>query len=202
MVYIVRTEWAGLSGGPGITQMAFDVTPPGGFIDNETAEDMVNAVRSFWQGLVTHLPNEITLTVSPVVDSYVTSTGELVTSHQSPTSPAAVTGSNTNKYMMAAGYRINVLTAGISNNRRVKGAIFVVPVGSDVYNVTGQVDSFTVGQVNTAAVAFQTALAAINIDFGVWSRPTSPGPSSDGEFHPTTGMVVSTKGAVLRGRRG
>lgn len=202
MVYIVRTEWAGLSGGPGITQMAFEVTPPGGFLDNETAEDLVEAVRGFWQGLQTHLPNEITLTVSPVVDSYVTSTGELVTSFQSPSSPAAVAGLNTDKYMMAAGYRINVLTAGISNNRRVKGAIFVVPTGSGIFTATGQVDSFTVGQVSTAAVAFQTALAAINIDFGVWSRPTSPGPSTDGEFHPTTGMVVSTKGAVLRGRRG
>lgn len=202
MPYIVRTEWAGLSGGPGITQMAFEVTPPGGFIDAAGAQTLVDAVRAFWQGLVTHLPNEITLTVSPVVDSYVTSTGDLTTSIQAATAPAAVTGTNTNKFMMAAGYRIQVRTAGIVNNRRVRGAIFVVPVGSDVYNVTGQVDSFTVGQVNTAAVAFQTTLAAENLDFGVWARPTSPGPSSDGEFHPTVGMTVATKGAVLRGRRG
>lgn len=202
MVYIVKTTWAGLQGGPGITQMALNPTVEGTFMDSETAGDITDAVRSFWQALVTNLPNEVTLTVQPTIDSYVTATGELGASITGDTVPAAVTGTNTTNYNAAAGYKIKILTDGIKNNRRVRGAIFMVPTGSDVYNATGSVDSFTIGQVNTAQTNLRTALAGLNYNLGVWSRPIGTPPGTGGTFHATTGLVASSKAAVLRGRRG
>lgn len=202
MVYIVKTTWAGLQGGPGITQMALEANPPGGFMDAATAGDITDAVRTFWQALVSQLPNEVSLTVQPTIDSFVTATGELGPSITGDTVPAVVTGLNTNTYNAAGGYRIRILTDGIKNNRRVRGAIFVVPVGGDQYNNAGSVDSFTISTVNTAQANLRTTLAGLNYDLGVWSRPVGTPPGTGGSFYPTTGLVVSSKAAVLRGRRG
>lgn len=202
MVYIVKTTWAGLQGGPGITQMALEPTVPDTFMDAETAGDITDAVRTFWQALVSQLPNEVSLTVQQTIDRYTTATGELVGSITGDTVPAVVTGLNTNTYNAAGGYRIKILTDGIKNNRRVRGAIFVVPVGGDQYNNSGSVDSFTISTTNTAQANLRTALAGLNYDLGVWSRPIGTPPGVGGSFHKTTGLVVSPKAAVLRGRRG
>lgn len=202
MVYIVKTTWAGLQGGPGITQMAIDTIDEGGFMDVETAGDITAAVRTFWNALATQLPNEVSLTVQPTIDSFTTATGELGPSITGDTVPAVVTGLNTNTYNAAGGYRIQILTNDIKNNRRVRGAIFVVPIGGDQYNNAGSVDSFTISTVNTAQANLRTTLLGLNYELGVWSRPIGTPPGVGGSFHPTSGLAVSSKAAVLRGRRG
>ena len=202
MVYIVRTAWSGLSGGPGINQLAFDADPVGGFIDAATAQVVVNAVRAFWNAQVSYLSTDISLLVSPNIDSYNTVTGNLVTTYTAATAPLAVTGTSIAAYSMASGYKINLSTAGVKNNRRVRGAIFMVPSTTNSYDSNGGVDSAVRTAVVAAGVTLSTALAAENLDIHVWSRPTEVGVSEDGSSYPITGMNVNSKVAVLRGRRG
>lgn len=201
MPYIVRTTWAGLQGGPGITQMAIESDPPGGFIDATQAQTVVNAVRSFWQSIATDIPNDVSLTVQPLIDFYVTATGELGGPIAAPTPPTAVTGSSAGAYSAASGGKIKLTTAGIKNNRRVRGAIFLVPLATGAYDTNGSVASALGTSVGSAFATLKTALTALNLQLGVWSRPIGTPPGVGGSFHAVTSVSVPSKVAVLRGRR-
>lgn len=200
MVYLVRTHWAGTSGGPGITQVAFDTDTEGTFLSNESAQVVVNAMRQFWLDINGTFSNDLTLTVDPVIDAYTASNGDLTTSFNAATPPAAVTGSSADAYSMASGYKVNILTTAIKNNRRVRGGFYVVPAVNNVYTTGGVISSSTITTVVAAAVTLQTAFAGEGLEIGVWSRPKGD-PPAGGSFHPTSGMSVNSKVAVLRGRR-
>ena len=201
MVYIVTTNWSGLQGGPGITQMAMEADPPGGFIDDATADIMVDAVAAFWNSIKSEIPNDVTLTVSGEVQMFATATGELGPIYTSATPPAAIVGGSALAYSAASGYKINIRTGDVKNNRRVRGSIFVVPSSINVYDNNGNVSSSVATAVSTAQATLRTTLAGPNIALGVWSRPKGSPTPSGGTFHETTGLDVSTKVAVLRGRR-
>lgn len=201
MVYIVKTHWAGLQGGPGITQMAFDFDPGGSFMTVEQVQEIVNAVRTFWNSINTDIPNDVTLTVDPAVDSFVTSSGNLVTTFVAPVPPSNVTGASASNYSAASGARIRLSTNGIKNNRRVRGAIFLVPLGSGAYDSNGSITGSLNTNVVAAGVTLSASLADEDIHLGVWSRPSEVGVTEDGTWYPITGMSVNTKVAVLRGRR-
>ena len=199
-VSIVRTHWAGTSGGPGISQFAFVGDELFGDWGGGYAQTAVNAVRTFWNANPNYIPNEILLTVDPVVDVYEIVTGQLVHSYQAATAPASVAGTSASAYMMAAGFKVNFRTSTIANGRRVRGAVFVVPCASDTFGATGLVQSTPATAWVTAANAMKTTMKAANIDHAVWSRPTTK-TSNDGGASVVTGYDVPVKGAVLRGRR-
>lgn len=202
MVYIVRTAWAGLSGGPGITQLAFDADPVGGFIDASTAQSVVNAVRTFFDAQKAYLSTDTSLTVSPAIDSYDTATGELGSTVVAATAPVTVVGTSPNAYSMASGYKFDLRTAGIKNNRRVRGGLFVVPAVYTAYDTNGGIDTGVRTTANTAAATLLSTLVGLNLDLHVWSRPKESIPGNDGSSYAVTSMAVSTKVAILRGRRG
>lgn len=201
MPYIVRTTWAGLQGGPGITQMAIESDPPGAFLDAAGAQTVVNAVRSFWQSIATDIPNDVSLTVQPLIDFYVTADGTLGGPVQAATPPTAVTGSSAGAYSAASGAKIKLSTAGIKNNRRVRGAIFLVPLATGAYDTNGSVSSSLGTSVASAYATLNTALDGVNFSLGVWSRPIGTPPGVGGSWHEVTGVSVPSKVAVLRGRR-
>jgi hypothetical protein len=201
MVLIVKTTWAGLQGGPGITQMALDTDPPGNFIDAAQAQTIVNAVRTFWVDINNEIPNDVTLTVQPSIDSFATTNGELGSTITAATPPTAVTGASVSSYSAASGARIKLATSGIKNNRRVRGAIFLVPLSSNAYDNNGSVASSIGTQVAAAYATLNTALDGVGVSLGVWSRPSEVLVTSDGTWYPVTGVSVNSKVAVLRGRR-
>lgn len=202
-VGIVRTYWAGTTGGPGITQLAV-AEGDGGFWTPTNATNATAAVHDFWEDLIAYLPNEISLTVDPVVDLYDETTAELVASETATATPGVVTGINTSSYAMASGLKINWNTSAIRAGRRVRGSTFIVPAGSSVYSNTGTVDGVVATAFNTAANLMRTSMISASLKMVVWSRPlknelgviTRPGGYSD-----ITGAATSLKGAVLRGRR-
>lgn len=200
MVAIVRTNWAGTSGGPGLTQLAL-LGAAGGDWNPGGEQGAVDAVRTFWNSLVGLLPNELTLTVSPVIDVYNTENGELIASHVAPTPPANVVGTFTGVYAMATGVKVNWNTNQIRFGHRVKGATFIVPIGSTAFNNLGVVDSVTRGTIQTAANTLRNSLAANSTPLAVWSRPkTVPIPRA-GFATEVAASEVNEKTAVLRGRR-
>lgn len=199
-VGVVKTKWAGLSGGPGITQTAIHTAGSLDAWDGTLAQSAVNAVRAFWAAAPNTLPNELTLTVDATVDIYEIVTGELVESFTASSAPAAVSGTNTGSFSFATGAKVTCKTATIANGRRVRGAIFIVPCGSDVFDNTGQVSSTPRTNWITAANTMKTAITSAGLEMVVWSRPTTKG-SNDGGISVITGFDVPTKGAMLRGRR-
>lgn len=205
MVHIVRTQWSGTSGGPGLTQMAIDtVDSTFGPLSAAQAQSACDAVRSFWNALAAHIPNEITLTVSPVVDYYLVHNAQLAGSVSATTPPANVLGTNTGNYSMATGPKINLNTGVIRNGRRVRGSIYIVPGGSSTFGAAGMMDGTVRGTFNTAANNMRTALTAAGLKLGVWSRPIPEGKPRgprDGAWSDVNICETNEKLAVLRGRR-
>lgn len=203
MVAIVRTAWSGTSGGPGITQMALlgatgEDWNPGG------AQGAVNAVRGFWDSIKLYLPNELTLTVSPIVDRYDTGTGELTGTETAATAPAAVIGTGTGNYAGGAGFKVTWETGSIRDGRRVRGATYIVPATTDAFTATGTVGPAAKTAVNNAAAAMIAAMSTASISMAVWSRPREESttlPARVGLAYDAESGACSSKSAILRGRR-
>jgi hypothetical protein len=161
-------------------------------------------MRTFWDAIKIYMPNEVSFTVSPVVDYYLTHNAELDGSVQAPTPPTPVTGTGTTAYSMAAGLKLNWNTTTIRNGRRVRGSTFLVPTVSGAFSVTGTADSSTRTAIQAAAATFLNSLSATGLKGVVWSRPLTAeelhGPR-DGATADITAAEVSEKTAILRGRR-
>jgi hypothetical protein len=165
------------------------------------AQAAVNAVRGFWDAIKGYIPSDIVLTVSAVVDQYDNQSGPLLASTSAPVPPATVAGTETGVYSMASGAKVNLNTTNIINGRRVRGSIFIVPIGANALTSSGTILNTARTAINNAADAMRLALVNGGLNLMVWSRPTSPGPSTDGELSIVTGCETSEKVAILRGRR-
>ena len=200
----IATSWAGTSGGPGLTQLFFDNPTTFGPISATEAQAAVNAMRTYWDAVKGLLPDDVTLTVSAVVDQYNEVTGELVGTVTAATPPTTVAGTSAAAFAMASGIRVNLQTTVIRNGRRVRGAQYLVPAASTVYAATGNVASASRTTINTAGTAFLNALDTAGLRPVVWSRPLDadqPNGPRVGDLAEITGWDASEKGAVLRGRR-
>jgi len=199
-VALIRTHWSGTSGGPGLTQTAV-FNASGALLTQSQAQAAHNAVRAFWDAIKANLPDEIVLTVDPVVDMYDTANGELGASVTVNTPSATVTGTSTQNYSMAAGVKANLITGIISNGRRVKGAIYIVPTTSGAFSANGLVSSTTTSAINTAGATLISAMATAGLNLGVWSRPRTTPTTREGFVSVVSNVQTNEKTAVLRGRR-
>jgi hypothetical protein len=204
MVALIRTAWSGTTGGPGINQLAVDqITSSFGPFSAAETQAAVNAVRAFWEAVKAHLPDEITLTTSPVVDVYLSNNGNLAWSSTAASSPASVIGTSTVAYSMPAGMKVNLNTGVIRNGRRVRGSIFIVPAAGA--QTTGGLALGTARTtVNTAGTNLMAALATAGLKLQVWSRPLKDSNgviTRDGATADVQNMETNEKIAILRGRR-
>lgn len=203
-VAVVRTAWAGTSGGPGVTQTFI---AKGNLFAELTASDAqaaVNAVRAFFASAAQYLPDEIQLTTSPVVDQYDIPSGDLISSVSAPTPPALVAGTSTAAYFMATGMKVNLNTTTIRNGRRVRGGIYLVPASSAVMGLTGNVLPGARTTINTAGNTLMNALTTAGLQLTVYSRPLTadqPKGPRGGNVATVTAIETNEKGAILRGRR-
>lgn len=175
----------------------------GGDWNPEGAQGAVNAVRAFWESIRLWLPNELTLTVSPVVDSYDRATGALIASHIAATAPVVVTGDGSGNYAAGAGLKIAWETGQIRDGRRVKGTTYLVPA-VNVFTATGTIDATPKAQINTACATLLAALDTAVTPMAVWSRPRPVSetlPARAGAAFEVSAGICSNKSAILRGRR-
>lgn len=205
MVHLLRTQWNGTSGGPGLTQLAIDSTDSSfGPLSAGQAQSAVDAMRAYWFAIAGQLPDDIVLTVNPVVDYYLVHNGELAGSVSAATAPASVAGTSTAVFSMATGPKINLNTGIVRNGRRVRGSIYIVPGAGATMSSGGMTAGTTKTALNTAGVNFRTALNAAGLKLGVWSRPIPEGKPKgprDGAWADVQAMETNEKLAILRGRR-
>lgn len=199
-VAIVRTEWSGTSGGPGLTQLAV-MGAAGGDWNPAGTQSAVNAVRKFWDSLKGYLPDEVKLTVMPVIDSYDRISGDLVASHVAGAAPSQVIGTSAGGYAGGVGVKISWNTNQIRMGRRVRGSTFLVPLQSAAFGATGTVVPAVITQVNISAATLITDLAAGATPLGVWSRPGTPEKPRAGFVTEVVTGTCSQKSALMRGRR-
>lgn len=197
-VGIVRSNWSGTSGGPGLTQHAFYVSG-GGDPTGTQAQAACNAVRGLWAALAPYLPNEVTISVQPVVDQYDELTETLTGSTTVGTTPTPVTGGATGNYLGGVGFKLDWNTGVILGGRRVVGRTYVVPAAAGAFDSDGTLVPATITAIQTAQANFLTALSTGGCNLAVWTRP--------GGINSVPGLTAVTNGsckdksAILRGRR-
>lgn len=199
-VGIIRTAWAGTTGGAGLTQLAFyDAT--GADINATQAGSVTAAVRTFWDAIKAYIPDEVGLTVSPVVDQYNYETGALTRSVTAASSPTTVQGTSAAVYYMAAGLKVNLNTGVIRFGRRIRGAIYVVPASTAAMTASGTVLSAARTAINSAGATMITSFLAAGCNLAVYSRPKPDPDPRIGTINLVSGIETNEKCAVLRGRR-
>lgn len=197
-IAIIRTDWSGTTGGPGLTQLAINTFIP---VAPAAAQDWVDAVRVFWDTIKTYLPNELTLTVLPQVDAYVTETGDLDSTVVAATPPLPVLGGGTGTYAGGSGIKVTWETNQIAFGKRVRGSTFIVPATSGAFTVNGQVSGTVQTAVNAAAAALIAAIDEPAVDLTVWSRPKTTPVVRAGFATDIVQGICSSKSAILRSRR-
>lgn len=200
-IFRVVTEWSGFRGGPGYTNFFFRNLLPGGapttVDDRASAAGARERVAAFWTQLVPFIPNDVSFTVSTVVDVLEDTTGELQASYVMDSIPK-VTGLSDDPYSGASGAVIGWQTGAIRRGRRIRGRTFIVPLAGDQYGPDGRLDPYIVRQLQQYGETL--AIGGINSTFGVWARPSTSG-SSDGQWAEASGVRVSDLPAILRSRR-
>jgi hypothetical protein len=200
---IVKTHWLGTTGGPGLTQFAVRKATDG-YLTNGDAQAAVNAVRAFWSGVALYIPNEVTLTVDPVVDTFYVGglNNDLETSASAATAPTVVTGGGTGAYSMAAGLRVNLNTGIIRYGRRVNGSFFMVPADTAAFTVTGTTSTTAKTAIENSGATMLSSFTSNGLVMGVWSRwDKVKHPDRASAISDVLTVKVNDKTAVLRGRR-
>jgi hypothetical protein len=195
--------WSGFTGAPGYTNLYFEHQDP----PSATANAATDASRALFVGLSSMLPNDVTVTTSPLVEVIDDAEGELLSVITSTTTLTPVTGADSGIWAAASGIVYNWKTAGIHHGHHVKGRTFAVPMGGVTYNASGGIASTPLTSLNAAGAAY---VAFPGCDPVVWARPAyGPRPVGGGPrplLRAGTHFVINafsvgSKVAVLRSRR-
>jgi hypothetical protein len=158
-------------------------------------------VRTFWDSQKGILPDELKLTVSPIIDVYDRVTGDLTASYVAGTAPLVVAGTSATGYAGGAGVKVTWNTGQIRNGRRVRGSTFIVPTSSSIFGPTGTVVAGNMTSINASATALISTLNAAATPLAVWSRPFNGDNARVGFATEVIQGLCSSKSAILRGRR-
>lgn len=194
-LFRVRSVLSGFPGGPGVATMYF--------LDINTAPD---SIRSFWEGMFSMIPADVTIKVDGVGDVIEDTTGALVGQWIFP-APAVVQCTGAGNYAAPAGGLIRWETGVIKDGRRLRGKTFVVPMIAIQFQTDGSLAPTTLTDMLAAA---QVLITGQNASFVIWHRPfkgtpataTKPArPSHLGSHSLVTGASIPDKVVVLRSRR-
>lgn len=199
----VTAVWTGFPGAPGVSKFSF--LP----LTTDAARNAAGAaVRSFFFGIQTLLPNGVNIAVQPTVDDVDVITGKLTNTGSMSSVPTAVVSTTTAApYAAGSGCVITWLGSGVFAGRRIKGRTFIVPIVGG-FESNGSLVNTTVSLVQSTGDAL---IAATGADLAIWSRTWSAKPyPTPKDWFPTplsgnltaaTGCVVADSASQLRSRR-
>lgn len=194
-LYRIRAAWSGFPGGPGVSTFY-----------SLGSVSSVPAIRAMFLALAPEIPPVVTIQVEEAGDIVDSVTGTL-TGAWSVAPVLGVVGSGVAGYSAPSGFQISWLTSTIVDSHRLKGRTFIVPCGTNVYDLDG-----TLAPAHRAAIAATaaTALAALSGDLVVWHRPRIAAAATawhpavtarDGSHGVVTAVSVPDEAVVLRSRR-
>jgi hypothetical protein len=181
--------WTGAPGLPGYTQLYHEASG-----DPATqAQEAHNAVRGMFNEIVTLIPADITVTVSPVYQVLDEVTGEVTGEETVGTPSAAVAGGYVGNWAGQVGVLVEWTTGTYVNGHSLRGRTYLVPLG----NVSDDDGTLPAGTITTVG-AGAAWISSSGAQFGVWHRPVN---DAGGHLVSISGYVVRDHAAILRSRR-
>lgn len=198
----VKINWTGFTGSPGYTNLHYEPTA-GGAIDQAAVDSAVNKTAFFLSGWRAYQPLQCTTQVDTAVAEIDENTGTIQNFWTGPT-VAAGSGADSGNYAAGSGACISLYTADVRNGRRVRGRIFMVPLGSAGLQSDGTLATGALTAMRASAAALIDDLDPVRLT--VWVRPSEiPGPLDptfiDGGAYAVTAYSINDKVAQLRSRR-
>lgn len=173
------------------------VTGPGvsTFYTTGAGADLSDALQTFYNAIKGGLPTGLTILVQAEGESFDSATGAPAGTWSGGSS-TGLTGGATGSYAQGVGGRIVWGTNGVTNNRRVRGSTYIVPLGGAYYSADGSIDdTFRLSAVQNAINAFRSEVGPA---FVIWTRPSD---EASGVVNSTTSGAMSDRVSWLRSRR-
>jgi len=190
----VKVEWsgAGVTGG-GLSQ----------FYSTADGYDLALAVDTMFDGLCAYLPPSVSIHIPAGGEVLDSATGDLVdTWAGAPGSTQP--GRSTGPFSIGVGCRIVWETNGRTNNRRVRGSTFLVPLSGAVYDTDGTIAG---GMKDIMQGHAETLVSSLSNQLVIWTRPvpasSDPGapPARAGGVNSVLSVTMPDKVSWLRTRR-
>jgi hypothetical protein len=193
----VKINWSAFTGGPGYTNLHFEPTA-GGAIDQNVVDSAVNKTAFFLSAWRAYQPLNLSTQVDTAVAEIDENSGQIQNYWTGP-DVAAGLGQGAGNYAAGSGACISLYTADVRNGRRVRGRIFMVPLGNPALEADGT--------INAGALAAMRNSASLLIDdldparLTVWVRPFGFPIEINGGAYTVTSYSIRDKVAQLRSRR-
>lgn len=158
-------------------------------------ENLRNPWITFWGQIGGLMPPAVTITIPAVGETYEDSTGVLTEIWASGTTSVTTGDAQDTGFARGVGGRVIWNTQGLTNNRRVRGCTYLVPLAASCYDTDGTFDASVVTGIGDAAQAF--VVATVN-DFSIWTRPEN---GAGGKSSGVTSSAFPDRISTLRSRR-
>lgn len=193
-MYRYEVEWLVPGGGVGLSR--FHAQPAAATQANRQA--WVDGIRTFFNAIASQLPPAVSLSFASEITD-MNAVDASVAGFFAVTAPASVVGSSTSsEFAAAAGAMVRWNTDAVSQNRRVRGRTFLVPVTRGAYDAQGTIQAGSITQIQTAASAYVAATQSGAVIPHVFSPPK---PGRAGFVSAIVSASVPDKAVILRSRR-
>lgn len=201
MPQVAEVAWhiSGDIGGIGVSRFRF-VRQDSASITGPDVTAVATASAAFFTAVKSYLPIGCTWSISPQVNIYDSASGVVQGPLNIGSPPANVLGAGSGNYGGGTGARVNWHTSTLVGRRLLKGALFLVPLGTPGYAANGAINSTAVTTVNSAATTYLTAMTTAVLYPVIWHRPKK-GATSGGMVGTVFSGVCSATPAGLRSRR-
>lgn len=196
----ISVDQAGDIGGNGLSRFNF-VGADGVTLTSDDVNGAATAVHDFYTAIKPDLPPSISYAVQPEVLAIDTDTGELQSIMAVDTALSTITGSSGNTaYPAGVGIRVNWQTGNVVKGRRLKGALYLVPLGGSAWQPNGSlnpnVQAALIAAVGNLAGAITTTAGSL-----VVVHKPAKGTKTGGLVGQVVAWTIGTTPASLRSRR-
>lgn len=186
------------SGGPGLNTFYWTSGFPAGPIDVELVNAFHAEIAALYTSIDAFLVDSATFTVLDLVDILDPETGNITNQVAADDPPAPVPG-DSSALAISRGECIvaNLLTGTWVDGSALRGKHFLGPIGSDVLDANGEMNSGSKAAIVDAYTAITTGVGP---RLAVWHRPNPPS-SGTGYYADVSTVAIATKPGFLKSRR-
>lgn len=186
------------SGGPGLNTFYWTSGFPAGPIDVELVNEFHAEIAALYASIDAFLINTATFTVLDTVDIVDPESGNITGQVVADDPPAPVSGDSA-ALSIGRGESIvaNLLTGTWVAGSALRGKHFLGPIGSDVLDTNGEMNTGSKAAIVDAYTAITTGVGP---RLAVWHRPSSV-PGGDGYYADVSSVQIATKPGFLKSRR-
>lgn len=193
-VYKVQAVLTGFVGSPGVN--TFYCTPGAGFGSEQDAlDDFASDLYDMYFGLRTQLQMSVIVSIDQEVSKFDAVTGALL-GRPGITEPKVITGNDGAKSPRQTMAKFRYNTNTIAKNRVIQGGIYFGPLGSDAYDLDGDLSAGFAAGIKAYHAPLIASGAGLRLI--VWHQPKD---GANGVAAPVTSVSVKPVTAVLRSRR-